>query len=59
MRVNRLRSIVLVLAAVLAIWKGWQIHHGERALIAFGLGALALALAVWLMTRKAEKPMVR
>jgi hypothetical protein len=57
--VNRLRSIVLLLAAVLAIWKGWQIHRGERALVAYGLGALALALAIWLLTRKAERPPVR
>ena len=56
MRVNRLRSIVLLLAAAAAFWKGLQIHHGERALAAHGLGAAALALAIWLLTRKAERP---
>jgi len=50
--VNRLRSMVMLLAAAAAIWKGWQIHRGERAVLAYGLGALALALAVWLLTRK-------
>ena len=56
MRVNRLRSIVLLLAAAAAFWKGWQIHRGERALAAYGLGAAALALAIWLLTRKAARP---
>ncbi len=53
---NRLRSIVMLLAAAAAIWKGWQIHRGETAVLAYGLGALALALAVWHMTRKAPQP---
>ena len=53
---NRLRSIVLLLAAVLAVWRGWQIHRGERAVVAYGLGALALALAIWLLTRKPSPP---
>ncbi len=50
--VNRIRGIVMLIAAALAIWKGWQIHRGEFALLAYGLGALALALGVWHLTRK-------
>jgi hypothetical protein len=42
----------MVLAAVVAIWKGWQIHRGETAMLAYGLGALALVLGVWHLTRK-------
>jgi hypothetical protein len=42
----------MLLAAAVAIWRGWQIHHGERALMAYGLGALALVLGLWLLTRK-------
>ena len=49
---NRIRGIVMVLAAVVAIWKGWQIHRGETAVLAYGLGALALALGVWHLRRK-------
>jgi hypothetical protein len=52
MRVNRIRGIVMVLAAVVAMWKGWQIHRGETAMLAYGLGALALVLGVWHLTRK-------
>jgi hypothetical protein len=50
--------MVMVLAAAVAIWKGWQIHHGETAVLAFGLGAIALALGVWHLTRKTPLPRV-
>lgn len=43
----------MLLAAAVAFWKGWQIHRGETAVLAYGLGALALALGVWHLTRKA------
>ncbi len=46
----------MLLAAAAAIWKGWQIHRGERAVLAYGLGSLAVALAVWLLTRKRRDP---
>lgn len=45
----------MVIAAAVAIWKGWQIHRGETAVLAYGLGALALALGVWHLTRKGPK----
>lgn len=37
----------MLLAAAVAVWKGWQIHRGEHAWLAYGLGAAALALSVW------------
>jgi hypothetical protein len=58
-RVNRIRGIVMLLAAAVAIWKGWQIHRGETAVLAYGLGAIALALGVWHLTRKASTPRAR
>jgi hypothetical protein len=58
-RVNRIRGIVMLLACAVAVWKGWQIHRGETAVLAYGLGALALALAVWHLTRKAPAPRPR
>ncbi len=48
---NRIRGIVLLLAAAAAVWKGWQIHRGETAVLAYGLGVLALVLAAWHLTR--------
>jgi len=50
---NRIRGVVMLIAAGLAIWKGWKIHGGEMAVLAYSLGALALAVGVWHLTRKA------
>jgi len=57
-RVNPIRGVVMLVAAALAIWKGWQIHLGETAVLAYGLGAMALALGVWHLTRKTPQPRV-
>ncbi|MGA9063363.1 MAG: hypothetical protein WB341_17085 [Terracidiphilus sp.] len=53
---NQVRGIVMLLAAAAAIWKGWQIHRGKTAVLAYGLGALALALAVWHLRRPPRRP---
>ena len=50
---NRVRGIMMLLAAALAIWRGWEIHRGEMAVGAYGLGVLALALGAWHLTRRA------
>jgi hypothetical protein len=49
---NRVRGIMMLLAAGIAIYRGWKIHTGHHALMAYGLGALALCLALWHLTRK-------
>ena len=59
MRVNPIRGIVMLVTAALAIWKGWQIHRGEMAVLAYGLGAVALAVGVWHLRRKAPPPRPR
>jgi len=46
----------MLMAGALALWKGWQIHRGEMAALAYGLAALALALGIWHLTRKAPPP---
>jgi hypothetical protein len=43
----------MLIAAALAIWKGWEIHRGETAVLAYGLGALALAMGAWHLMSKA------
>jgi hypothetical protein len=48
----------MLLAAGLAIYQGWKIHTGEHAVLAYGLGVLALGLAVWHLTRQAPRPRV-
>ena len=42
----------MLLAACVAFWRGWKIHTGHVTLLAYGLGALALGLAIWHLTRK-------
>ena len=37
----------MIVAAAIAFWRGWQIHHGQYAWMAYGLGVVALALAGW------------
>ncbi len=44
----------MLVAAGIAIWRGWTIHTGLYAWGAYGLGVLALGLALWHLTRKAE-----
>ena len=50
------RGFVMLIAAVLALWRGWHIHHGRVAWIAYGLAALALAMGVWHLIRKEPGP---
>jgi hypothetical protein len=54
-RVNPVRGIVMIVAAAIAFWKGWQIHRGETAVLAYGLGAMALALGVWHLMRERRR----
>jgi hypothetical protein len=56
---NQFRGVLMLLAAGVAFWRGWQIHVGHNALLAYGLSAVALGLAVWHMTRKPDKPRVQ
>ena len=55
---NHFRGVLMLLAAGVAFWRGWKIHHGNTAMLAFGLGTLALGLAIWHLTRKPDRPRV-
>jgi hypothetical protein len=46
----------MVIAAVVAFYKGWKIHTGPYAVLAVCLGVAALALAAWHFTRKTPAP---
>jgi len=50
--VNRLRGILMLVAAGVAFYEAWRIHHGERVLVACSLGLAALGIALWHLTRK-------
>ena len=51
---NQVRGVLMLVAAGIAIWKGWRIHTGTFAWTAYGLAALALGLAIWHLTRKTD-----
>ena len=55
---NHFRGALMLLAASVASWRGWKIHTGHIALLAYGLGVLALGLAIWHLTRKPDQPRV-
>jgi hypothetical protein len=45
----------MFLAAAFALWKGWHLH-GNRALFAFALAGLAIAMGAWHLTRRPSNP---
>jgi len=45
------RGLLMLVAAGIAFYRGVELGHGERAWMAFGLGVVALGLAVWHWTR--------
>jgi|GEM_PF-1123368 len=49
---NRMRGIIMLIAAGIAFYRGWKIHSGPHAMLGYALGALALSMAAWHMTRK-------
>lgn len=48
------RGMMMLIAAGVAFYRGWKMLPTHSAFVAFGLGALALALAVWHLTRDAK-----
>jgi hypothetical protein len=53
---NHFRGVLMLLAACVAFWRGWKIHTGHVALLAYGLAVVALSLAFWHLTRKPDPP---
>jgi uncharacterized membrane protein len=51
---NHVRGILMLVAAAVAVWKGWKIHAGSHAWLAYGLAAVALGMAIWHLTRPAD-----
>ena len=52
---NQMRGIIMLIAGGIALYRGWKIHYGPHALLAYGLGATAICLALWHLTRKARR----
>jgi hypothetical protein len=48
---SHIRGIVMLAAAGIAFYCGWRAHGAHDAMAAFGLGALALGVSLWHLTR--------
>jgi hypothetical protein len=55
---NAFRGILLFGLGVFAVYKGWTIHTGEKAWLGYGLGVIAIALGIWRLLRREEKPLL-
>ena len=55
---NAVRGILLFGLGVFALYKGWTIHTGEKAWFAYALGLAAIALGVWRLLRRPDKPLL-
>jgi len=55
---NLFRAFLMFAVGVFALYQGWTIHTGTRAMLSYGLGALAVAIGVWRLVRNPDKPLV-
>ncbi len=61
---NLVRGILLIAAGAFLIFRGWQIQAHPAApshwpvWVFYAVGALALVLGIWRLTRKPPKPLV-
>ncbi len=55
---DRARGVLMLLAGVFAIYRGFLMRSRHTELLAFGLGLAAVALGVWHLTRKPPQPRV-
>ncbi len=49
-------GLILIVLGLAAIVRGFTLHGGERAMVAYGLGVAALALGAWHLTRRPVAP---
>jgi hypothetical protein len=55
---EKVRGILMLVAGAFAFYRGFMEHNRHDALLAFGLGILAIALAVWRLTRKPPQRLI-
>ena len=55
---NAFRAAMMFAVGMFAIYRGWVIHTGQSAWLAYGLGLIAIALGVWRLLRNPNKPLV-
>lgn len=42
-----MRGVILIVFGILALYRGWTLHAGAQALLAYGLGVVSLAIGGW------------
>jgi hypothetical protein len=52
---QQFRGILMLVAAGIAFYRGWKIHTGDYAIMAYMLGVAALGLAIWHLTHSAPQ----
>ncbi len=53
------RGILMLALGVFALYRGFVMMHARQsAWMPFGLGALAIAIGIWRLTRKPPKPRI-
>jgi hypothetical protein len=55
---NLFRAILMFAVGIFAIYRGWVIHVGRNAWLAYGLGLVAIALGVFRLLRRPDRPLV-
>ena len=55
---NQVRGVIMILLGGFAFYQGWILHTGQRALLAYALGVVAVAVGVWRLTRKPPQQLV-
>jgi hypothetical protein len=54
---NQVRGVIMLALGGFALYQGWTIHTGQRALLGYGVGVLGIMVGVWRLTRKPPQPL--
>lgn len=55
---NQVRGVIMILLGGFVLYQGWILHTGRRALLAYVLGVVAVAVGTWRLTRKPPERLV-
>jgi hypothetical protein len=54
---DKVRGVIMIALGGVALYQGWTIHTGQRAILAYGVAVLALGVGIWRLTRKPPQPL--
>ena len=50
-----MRGVILIVFGILALSRGWTLHAGAQALLAYALGVVSLAIGSWRVARRTSR----